>query len=317
MSAAPDLLNVERSYLWVIERVPPPHSNDTVIGEKYGWNGVAWCAEFVSVCMREAGVPFNGSASCSVLISRYQSGENGTWLGNPGADQILPGDNGFLGTRGQDHTWIVEYVDGDTVHCIDGNWQDRVCRVERNIHAVYGFGRPNYDGAVAPDLPPPSQTQGRPVLRNGSTGTNVGAQQLFLNVFHNANLTVDDSFGDATQAAVEAFQSENSLTVDGVIGAETYACEDRIVAWCAAQGAAAAPADAPAFPGTIRLGSHGDAVVAFQQRLADRGWPCTVDGVDGKQTTGLIVKYQAEKGLKQDGIGGPQTWVSLWTEPIT
>lgn len=318
MSSAADTLNVERSYLGVAEETPPPHSNRTIIGEKFGWNGVAWCAEFVSVCMAEAGVAFNGSASCSVLVARYQSGENGEWLGNPGTVGLRPGDNGFLGSRGQDHTFLVESVDGDVVHCIDGNWGDRVCRVSRPVGAIFGFGRPNYDGAAADELPPPSATAGRPILRHGSQGTPVGDEQRWLNAFAAAGLEVDDDFGDNTQAAVEAFQRSNGLTDDGIVGPDTYALQDRIVAWCAAQGAPPPPPDAPPFPGTIVLGSTGPAVIAFQSRLAARGWPVgRIDGIDGKTTTSILEQYQAEKGLTKDGIGGPETWVSLWTSPVT
>lgn len=322
MSAAPDLLNVERSYLWVIERVPPPHSNDTIIGEKYGWNGVAWCAEFVSVSMREAGVPFNGSASCSVLVARYQSGENGTWLGNPGPDGVQSGDNGFLGASGGDHTFMIEWVDGDQAHCIDGNWGDRVCRVTRPIASIYGFGRPNYEGAAAPDLPPPSQTAGRPWLRLGSSGQAVIDLKTYLNAFAQATLDVNsDVFDDATDAAVRAYQGSRGLEADGVVGTQTYADEDRVVAYCAGLAAAAAAGtsvdDIPAFPGTIKLGSVGGAVTAFQQRFADRTWTITVDGVDGKTTTGILEQYQEEKGLVKDGVGGPKTWASLWTEAVT
>lgn len=320
MSSSADLLDVERSYLWVIES--PPHSNLTVIGDKFGWNGVAWCAEFVSVCMREAGVPFNGSASCSVLVARYQSGENGTWLGNPGAAGVLPGDNGFLGPNGADHTFIVELVEGDVAVCIDGNWGDRVCKVRRPIASIHGFGRPNYDQAAAPDLPPPSQTTGRPWLRLGSTGQAVVDLKNFINIFHGGSLDASNVvFDDATDAAVRGYQTDRGLESDGVVGTQTYADMDRVVAYISALAAAPAQnvaVDAiPAFPGTIRLGSVGGAVTAFQQRLADRGWHITVDGVDGKTTTSIVEQYQQQKGLRKDGIGGPQTWVSLWISEIT
>lgn len=35
----------------------PPNSNMTKYGEWIGWNGVAWCAAFVSWCYAQAGVP--------------------------------------------------------------------------------------------------------------------------------------------------------------------------------------------------------------------------------------------------------------------
>lgn len=143
MTTATAVLDAIRSYLGVTEN--PAHSNQTIIGEKFGWNGVPWCAETVTVCEHEAGnTDFAGSASCSVLVGRYQDGTNGRWLGNPGAAALLPGDEFFLGARGQDHTGLVESIDGDTITTVEGNWGDKVARVRRPVTAFYGFGRPNY-----------------------------------------------------------------------------------------------------------------------------------------------------------------------------
>jgi hypothetical protein len=73
----------------------------------------------------------------------------------------------------------------------------------------------------------------------------------------------------------------------------------------------------PAFPGLVKAGSRGDGVRRVQQRLRDRGWRVSVNGVfDG--TTDLVVrKFQKEKGLVADGIVGPKTWATLWQAPVT
>src|SRR4051812_17764387 len=115
MTSSADVLNVARSYLGVAEN--PAHSNRTIIGEKFGWNGVAWCAESVTVWQHEAGnSAFNGSASCSVLVGRYRDGSNGTWGVDP-----EPGDEGFLGSSGGDHTFLIESNNGNgTVTTIEG-----------------------------------------------------------------------------------------------------------------------------------------------------------------------------------------------------
>ena len=70
-------------------------------------------------------------------------------------------------------------------------------------------------------------------------------------------------------------------------------------------------------PGTIRFGSTGPDVMAFQSRLAQRGWHLPVDGIDGPVTTGTLRSFQAEKQLAVDGIGGPSTWKALWDSPVT
>lgn len=331
-ATAADVLNVERGYLGVAE--VPPGSNRTIIGVKYGWNGVAWCAEFVTVCQHEAGnTDFLGSASCYVLVQRYRDGDNGEWLGNPGAGGLRPGDNGFLGSYGQDHTVTVEYVDGDTVHTIEGNWGNKVARVQRPSGAFYGFGRPKYTDAAAPGLPPSSATGGRPVLRLGSTGHWVNILQTYLAGATGWPLAVDGDFGTQTEAVLKAYQTKRGLEVDGICGPATWADIDKVLAYVIATQTQAPPGtvtavpgphDIPAFPGTIQLGSQGDAVKHWQYKLIQRGWNIgAADGVAGQKTIQALRSFQSQAKAQGyyrgevDGIGGPGTWVALFTAPIT
>lgn len=306
MTTAADVLNVARSYIGVVE--DPAHSNRTIIGEKFGWNGVPWCAEFVSVCEREAGQTFSESASCSQLVSRYRDGTNGSWGVSPES-----GDQGFLGSSGGDHTFLVEQNTGDGwITTIEGNWGDRVTRARRTVSSVYGFGRPDYAGAAPGVL---SATGGRPALRQGSTGGSVREWQKLMAAFSGLPVTIDGDFGPATAAATRKFQTDQHIGVDGEVGPETYQAMDRVLAWCAAQ--ANAPVDAPPYPGETHRGSKGDAVRQVQQRLKDRGWRITVDGDFGAKTEAIVKQFQGEKGLDVDGIVGPATWNSLWTAPTT
>lgn len=73
----------------------------------------------------------------------------------------------------------------------------------------------------------------------------------------------------------------------------------------------------PAFPGISKRGSKGKKIVTMQQRLKDRGWAITVDGIFGPKTETIVRAFQKEKGLAVDGIVGPITWNALWTKPIT
>jgi peptidoglycan hydrolase-like protein with peptidoglycan-binding domain/GH25 family lysozyme M1 (1,4-beta-N-acetylmuramidase) len=61
-----------------------------------------------------------------------------------------------------------------------------------------------------------------PTLSEGDTGPAVQTLQTRLNVW-GANLTVDSNFGPATLAAVKAFQTQQNLTADGIVGAQTWA----------------------------------------------------------------------------------------------
>jgi cell wall-associated NlpC family hydrolase len=73
----------------------------------------------------------------------------------------------------------------------------------------------------------------------------------------------------------------------------------------------------PAFPGLTKPGASGDAVRQVQQRLRDRGWNVSVDGVFGPATEKLVRAFQQDKHLEDDGIVGPKTWEALWRAPIT
>ncbi len=58
-------------------------------------------------------------------------------------------------------------------------------------------------------------------LKRGSTGSEVRELQTLLNN-NGANLSVDGKFGPKTYAAVKAYQKSNGLSVDGIVGNNTW-----------------------------------------------------------------------------------------------
>ena len=66
---------------------------------------------------------------------------------------------------------------------------------------------------------------GRPTLRKGSTGADVKTLQILLLArgYDLGRYGADGDFGNATLAAVKAYQGGAGLTVDGVVGAKTWA----------------------------------------------------------------------------------------------
>ncbi|MDI2130479.1 N-acetylmuramoyl-L-alanine amidase [Yinghuangia seranimata] len=109
-------------------------------------------------------------------------------------------------------------------------------------------------------------------------------------------------FDDDVDRAVRHFQQQRALTVDGVVGPETYRQLDE-ARW--------------------RLGdrvlsysvSHlivGDDVATLQQRLLDMGFDCgRVDGILGAGTERALRDFQRNYGLRADGTCGPATFRAL------
>jgi hypothetical protein len=63
--------------------------------------------------------------------------------------------------------------------------------------------------------------------------------------------------------------------------------------------------------------SHRADLKRWQQRMKERGWPITPDGLYGDETGDVAEAFQREKGLTPDRLIGPATWAAAWTAPIT
>lgn len=61
------------------------------------------------------------------------------------------------------------------------------------------------------------------------------------------------------------------------------------------------------------MGARGDAVRDLQVRLATCGYDCSGDepGVFGEATRAAVARFQEDRGLRPDGVCGPQTWQAL------
>ena len=98
--------------------------------------------------------------------------------------------------------------------------------------------------------------------------------------------TVDGLYGAATTAAVKALQEDLGVPADGLYGPETH------------EALAEALGGEPA----------SEIIVALQTELKELGfYEGEIDGVYGPATIDAVKKLQAECGLTQDGIYGPET----------
>ncbi|MGD1712144.1 peptidoglycan-binding domain-containing protein [Dapis sp. BLCC M172] len=134
-----------------------------------------------------------------------------------------------------------------------------------------------------------------PVLRNGSNGSDVTLVQRLLNDAGYGSLVADGIFGVSTDAAVKQFQKDRNLTVDGVVGSQTWEA---------------------LLPPTIGRGSRGDDVERLQIILNEMGYSLVGDGIFGSNTEAVVKEFQKNSRLEVDGIVGSLTWYALMSNMI-
>jgi len=181
---------------------------------------------------------------------------------------------------------------------------------------------------------------GQLYLQEGNTGACVHLVQQLLNEWGMAYgyggfagsgpLTVDGDFGPLTQQAVEAFQQREGISVDGVVGPQTWGRLSQMT-----------PPSSTITPtpptGTLNpigscatvelaLGTSGSCVQQLQQDLQTianhvvdvNGNPVipaalalTVDGQFGSLTQQAVQQFQQVVGLPANGVVGAQTWAAI------
>ncbi len=138
-----------------------------------------------------------------------------------------------------------------------------------------------------------------PLVREGDQQHPVQTLQYLLRA-RGHTLTVDGTFGPATEAAVRAFQQQRGLAVNGIVGPHTWS----------------------ALIITVKRGSQGDAVRGVQEEFQFRnlsGDPSKglqVDGIFGPDTDAAVRAFQKAlhldiQSVTVDGIVGPVTWQAL------
>ncbi len=136
-----------------------------------------------------------------------------------------------------------------------------------------------------------------PLLRTGSSNNFVYLLQFILANQYGYSLAVDGIFGSRTASAVRDFQANNSLSVDGLVGNNTWKTLLTL----------------PQYP-LLREGNRGAYVRFLQQLLESKLYPLgNIDGIFGSQTLNAVRSFQSANNLAVDGIVGPNTWAVLAT----
>ena len=195
-----------------------------------------WCATFVSAVAIALGYTdiIPTECGCQKMIDLFK--KLGCWIEDenrtPAPGEIIfydwqddgKGDN----TGWADHVGIVDSVSNGIITVTEGNYQNAVGqrKIAVNYKYIRGYGVPKYD--TEPEVKPQAKTITIKLqeLRKGSTGEQVEVLQRILSTYGynlGSKNPFDGKFGDKTDAAVRAFQKAHGLTVDGIVGAKTWA----------------------------------------------------------------------------------------------
>ena len=153
---------------------------------------------------------------------------------------------------------------------------------------------------------------GYPVLRLGSTGTDVSDLQTRLTELRYYSGVIDGRYSAETQQAVMEFQQKNGLTADGIAGRQT---QDLLYSTGAQPKVIAVSAE-NTDSGYLLLkeGASGIDVRKLQARLAELGYYSGgTDGIYGSSTTDAVKAFQRANGLSADGQAGAQTQSRLYS----
>jgi len=139
-----------------------------------------------------------------------------------------------------------------------------------------------------------------PTISEGATGSVVRWAQYLLVRRTLSDNQIDGVFGPVTKTAVEDFQRDSKITVDGIVGPVT---------WGKLGG------DGPE-PPTLAEGSEGSVVRKLQTALnegrgsfaPDSNPVLAVDGSYGPHTATAVRGAQKQGGIASDGVVGLQTW---------
>ena len=159
------------------------------------------------------------------------------------------------------------------------------------------------------------------VLQRGSTGTAVRELQFYLYLMSAYEtsipaVSIDGSFGAATEAAVRAYQRFAGLTVDGVVGRTTWSSLYGKASALRSSGPVVTLKRLP-YPGTpLTLGADGSAVLYYTillRRIAyyyDSVESPPLSSVYTEETANATRSVQALLELPATGVADAETWTA-------
>lgn len=191
---------------------------------------IEWCACFISWLAEKLGItdiiPID--MSCNSQIKKFKS--MGVWHNdrNFQSGDIIYYDWDISGDA--DHVEIIEKVNGMSLTVIEGNNgnypNDRVRRreISSGSSLIFGYARPEYPSVTFRKSSANTINVFLPTLRKGDSGNSVKILQAFLIAYeYSTGISgIDGEFGFDTESAVKQFQKNSGISVDGIVGENTW-----------------------------------------------------------------------------------------------
>ncbi len=174
-------------------------------------------------------------------------------------------------------------------------------------------------------------------LHVGDEGSDVQKLQKALKILGYYKNSVDGKYGDGTKLAVALYQQAEELEADGVAGKETIksifgSCAKKANITVSGEATASTTSsssssgsssaadsssssntvssleDIGSTPATSKEGDSGTKVIKLQQALELLGYyRGDIDGDYGAKTVSAVKRFQANRGMKEDGVAGTST----------
>ena len=159
------------------------------------------------------------------------------------------------------------------------------------------------EAALGDDLP----------LRAGDRNPDVKELQQELTSVGHYNGAIAGSYGSGTIEAVKELQKSEGLKADGLFGPATYeALTGKTVEKSTPKGSNRKIKNAFKYSRPLKSGTKGSDVKGLQKALSDLGfYNGVIGGSYGSGTVRSVKSFQKSRGLKADGLFGPEAYKAL------
>ena len=244
------------------------------------------------------------------------------WLKSAGRIVNEPQRGDLIFFRNLSHIGIIESVEGNIIHTIEGNTSNTselvinggcVARktYSKTSSAIYGYARPDYNNEDNGDIIEQPKEENNEItyslIRKGSKGAlvRIAQEKLLAKGYKLPKYGADGDYGSETVEAVKELQKDANIGIDGIIGNDT---------WGVLNSDFVKPTSS--YPGyLLKKWQQSEDVRKVQQRLIDLGYSCGKYGADsifGNSTFEAIKQFQRDNNLGVDGIVGIETWNKLF-----